>query len=169
VHGLRVGSVQQRIGRAMQGMHCWALPAQQWPIELPRVPGGAVSRHYRTDNVRNVHCGVHDQHPRVGRCRQLHGLCRRSVQQRIDGGVRGVSGRLRHGYADRDQRQQVHGVRGGSVQQRVDRGVHSMSCRLRHRYAGSYECHRLHSVCGRSVQQRINRGVHNMSCRLRHG
>jgi hypothetical protein len=49
------------------------------------------------------------------------------VQQRINGGVRGVSGGLGHGYTGSCECQRLHGMCGGSVQQRIGSRVHDMS------------------------------------------
>ena len=81
---------------------------------------GAIQRQ-RVDEMHSVWAWVCDECcGGDGRYHHMHGMCGRTVQQRVDGGVRGVSGGVGDGYTGSCERQQLHGMRGGSVQQRVD-------------------------------------------------
>ena len=91
-----------------------------------------------------------------GRYHHMHGMCGRTVQQRVDGGVHRVSGGINDGRALGDRGDYVRGVCGWSVQCRIDDGVRCVRGWVCDERAGRCERHQLHGVSGGSVQCRID-------------
>jgi hypothetical protein len=81
-----------------------AVPVQPRPIELPRVPGRLGGGDWSVDGR-----GERQRY-------DVHGVRGGAIQQRVDGGVRGVSGRLGDRYTGKCWGYQLHGLRGGAVQ-----------------------------------------------------
>ena len=79
-----------------------------------------VPRLWRTVLLRSMWRWVDDGHSGAGWGQELHGVCGGAVQQRIDGGVYGVSGGLCHRHFGSAGRDVMCDVCGGAVQQCVD-------------------------------------------------
>ena len=147
---------------------------------------GAIQRQ-RVDGMHGVWAWVCDECcGGDGRYHHMHGMCGRTVQQRVDGGVRRVSGGINDGRALGDRGDYVRGVCGWSVQQHVDDGVcavcggsvpgaqqpdvvHGLWCWVDDGHVGWSGCNSMLGVWRWAVQQHIDGGVRAMSGRIGDG
>ena len=141
---------------------------------------GAIQRQ-RVDGMHGVWAWVCDECcGGDGRYHYMHGMCGRTIQQRVDGGVRRVSGGINDGRALGDRGDDVRGVCGWSVQQHVDDGVcavcggsvpgtqqpdivHGLWCWVDDGHVGWSGCNGMLGVWRWAVQQHIDGGVCELS------
>ena len=112
---------------------------------------GAIQRQ-RVDGMHGVWAWVCDECcGGDGRYHHMHGMCGRTVQQRVDGGVRRVSGGINDGRALGDRGDYVRGVCGWSVQCRIDDGVRCVRGWVCDEHWSCCGGHAVYGVCGWSV------------------
>jgi hypothetical protein len=182
VHGVCGGAVQQRIyggvhrvrGRVDDGhAGCWECDG------VHRVCGGALQRGVDI-SMCCVRCWAVPGYARwqqllgvwrwggdgdIGGygCEDVHGVCGRAVQQRIDGGVRRVRGRMDDASSGCWECDGVHRVCGGALQRCVDIGMPSVSCGISDGHTAGCRRHDLHSMPRGAVHQHIDHGLCGLS------